>query len=278
MRRTILVAGAAAIAAGAFVLTRHRGRGPEAPTSSMEDLQYTLFAPGGPQGFLFNGPVGWAFAKIQPLSHAGVYTVVAEVLDLQREDELLDIGCGPGAFLATKTGHVRRVVGLDPSLTMLHESGKRLADRIAMGTARLVQGSAAELPFADGEFSVVTAITAPANLAEVPRVLRPGGRFVWVDELAADPRKPSSSRTGSFGWTEADFRRVLEDAGFTDLAVNHKGVWFIADNRILACRKPASSSLRNAVAAPAAAPLGADAEEAAAVAPETPGPVEEVVL
>jgi SAM-dependent methyltransferase len=240
-----LVAGGAtaAVAGGALARGRLGGRGSEAATPAAtpeEDLQYTLYAPGGPQGFWFSGPVGWAFAKWMPIAHAGVYAVVAEMLDLQPEDELLDIGCGPGAFLATKARHVRRVVGLDPSRVMVDEAERRLADRITAGTARLVLGSSATLPFRDGEFSAVTVITAPANLAEVFRVLRPGGRFVFVDELNPDPRKPSSERTAGvpWNWTEADFRRMLEDAGFADLTVRYKGVGFLADNRVVSCHKP----------------------------------------
>jgi SAM-dependent methyltransferase len=246
-RRTkvALVAGGATAAVATGTLARHwfGDREPGPPTASGEDLQFTLFAPGGPQGLWFNGPIGWAFAKIQPIGHAGVYDVVADMLDLQPEDELLDIGCGPGAFLDTKARHVSRVVGLDPSRTMLREAQRRLADRLAAGTARLVVASSVELPFGDGEFSAVTAITAPANPAEVFRVLRPGGRFVWVDELVPDPKRPSGERTGGapLNWTEADFRRILEDAGFVDLAVRYKPVLSLADNRIASCRKPAAS-------------------------------------
>ena len=256
MRRRIklaVVAGGAtaAVAGGALARGRLWGRGPETPTSPEEDPQYTLFAPGGPRGFWFNGPVGWAFAKIQPILHAGVYEIVAEMLDLQPEDELLDIGCGPGAFLATRAQRVRRVAGLDPSPVMLREAEKRLAGRVAAGTAQLVLGSSAALPFSDGEFSAVTVITAPANLAEVFRVLRPGGRFVYVDELIPDPKKPSSERTAGTGvpwhWNEADFRRMIEDAGFADLTVRYagapveKGVWHWADNRVVSCHRPAVS-------------------------------------
>jgi SAM-dependent methyltransferase len=232
----------AAVTAGSFTRGLLWGRRPESPTSPREDLQFTLFAPGGPQGFWFNGPVGRVFAKFQPISHAGVYEVVAGMLDLQPEDELLDIGCGPGAFLATKAMLARRVVGLDPSQVMLREAGRRLADRVGAGTAQLVLGSSAALPFGDGEFSAVTAITAPVNLAEVFRVLRPGGRFVFVDELTPDPRKPSSERTAGvpWNWTEADVRRILEDAGFADVTVRYKGVWHLADNRAVSCRKPAA--------------------------------------
>jgi SAM-dependent methyltransferase len=231
----------AAVTAGAVVLGRHRGQGPELPASSGEDQLFTQYAPGGPQGFWFNGPIGWAFAKFQPFGHAGLYRVVAEMLDPQPDDDLLDIGCGPGAFLATRAGRVRRVVGLDPSHVMLAEAEKRLADRIAAGTAQLVQASSAQLPFSDGEFSAVTAITAPVSFAEAFRVLRPGGRLVYVDELAASPQTARSERTGGGPWpyTESDTRRIVEEAGFTDLAVRYLAIWRLADNRIVACRKPA---------------------------------------
>jgi ubiquinone/menaquinone biosynthesis C-methylase UbiE len=178
-------------------------------------------------------------AKLMPLSHAGVYQGVADVLGLGPEDDLLDIGCGPGAFLAQYAGLVARVTGLDTSQVMLHEARARLADRVDAGTARLVHADSAKLPFTDAEFTAVTAITAPVNLAEVMRVLRPGGRFVVVDELPADPRKTSAQRTGTL-WklVEADTRAVVRDAGFIDLAVSYRGAARITDNWIISCRKP----------------------------------------
>lgn len=58
-------------------------------------------------------PLDWVSAKLMPRSHAGVYQVVADALGLGPEDALLDIGCGPGAFLAKHAGVAARVTGLD---------------------------------------------------------------------------------------------------------------------------------------------------------------------
>jgi ubiquinone/menaquinone biosynthesis C-methylase UbiE len=83
---------------------------------------------------------------------------------------------------------------------MIRAAESRLADRIASGTARVVLGDSVRLPFDGREFSAVTVITAPLNLAEAFRVLRPGGRLVVVAELAADPRKPPQNRTAGSLW------------------------------------------------------------------------------
>jgi SAM-dependent methyltransferase len=118
-----------------------------------------------------NGPVGRVISKVMPILEAGVYEVAAEMLDLQPDDELLDIGCGPGAFLASNAQRAPGSLAWNPSRTMLREAERRLADRISAGTARLVIGSAAALPFSDGEFTATTAIFAPPNPAETFRVL-----------------------------------------------------------------------------------------------------------
>ena len=149
----------------------------------------------------------------------------------QPDDELLDIGCGPGVFLADRARDVRTVAGLDTSPLMLREAEKRLADRIAAGTARLVLGNAVALPFGDSEFSAVTAIFAPAKHAEVFRVLRPGGRVVVADN---DPRKSPSEPAFGWGrrrWTETDHRRMAEEAGFVDITFRYEGSYLLASGR-----------------------------------------------
>jgi SAM-dependent methyltransferase len=105
---------------------------------------------------------------------------VIRVLSLRPDDPVLDVGSGTGSFLARirAGGHAGRLVALDASPAAV-------AAASAAGAAdEAVLGSATALPFADGEFTVVTArhmlyhVDDPAAaLAEADRVLTAGGRF-----------------------------------------------------------------------------------------------------
>jgi SAM-dependent methyltransferase len=244
MRRRTMVAlglGGTAAAVTAAASVRHWiWYGGETSTRPDEDAIFTVFAPGGRGSFFVNGPIGRVMAKMMPIVERGVYEAVAQMLELKPDDELLDIGSGPGAFLATKAAKVQRVVGIDPSPVMLHEAQRRLADRIAAGTGRLISGSAAALPFDDGEFSAATAIFAPAKPTEVFRVLRPGGRFVMADPDPKMSDKEPSTSWGAPRWGEADYRQMLENAGFADLTVR-----FVGTALLIAGQKP-TASLPNA--------------------------------
>ena len=63
-----------------------------------------------------SGPLGWISTRaLMPLLGGSVYQDAAEALQLRWDDELLDVGCGSGAFLARHASQVRRVAGIDLS-------------------------------------------------------------------------------------------------------------------------------------------------------------------
>jgi ubiquinone/menaquinone biosynthesis C-methylase UbiE len=108
-----------------------------------------------------------------------------------RAARLLDLGCGTGQFLrAVKANHPRlHVTGLDLSPYYLAVARRRLAP---WSRTRLVAGPAEAMPFADGEFDAATAIylfhelpprVRRAVVAEIRRVLKPGGVMILVDSL-----------------------------------------------------------------------------------------------
>jgi SAM-dependent methyltransferase len=104
-------------------------------------------------------------------------------------EELLEVGPGPGLTTDILRQQFRRVTSLeiDPRLaTALHH-------RMQGTNVRVLEGDAAAMPFKDASFSGAVAFTmlhhvsSPASqdrlLAEVCRVLKPGGMFVGSDSL-----------------------------------------------------------------------------------------------
>ena len=114
---------------------------------------------------------------------------VVEFASVRPGDRALDVCCGTGdiGFLAEAAGGAgTRVVGADFTLPMLAVARRRkLAEAKA---SAFTQADALRLPFPDGTFHAITVgyglrnIADPeAALAEMRRVLAPGGRAVILD-------------------------------------------------------------------------------------------------
>jgi ubiquinone/menaquinone biosynthesis C-methylase UbiE len=165
-------------------------------------------------------------------------TAAVDLVRPDRDDALLDVGTGTGGLLrelARRRDRPRRVIGVDASTAMLEKAGE-LPDGWSLRAA-----DARRLPFADGEFSVVTAAyllhvvemsTRRQIIGECRRVLGVGGRLVAVTPawprrrltrmlyrpLAAAAR---SSVGPAAGLRPLDPRHELEQAKFTILASRH---------------------------------------------------------
>src|SRR5579875_3909378 len=96
---------------------------------------------------------------------------------------ILDIGCGEGQIsrLAARLPGVETVVGIDPTAAQLALAAER------GGGVALARSGAAELPFAPESFDAAIACLVFEHIddvddaiAEIGRVLRPGGRFVFM--------------------------------------------------------------------------------------------------
>ncbi len=100
---------------------------------------------------------------------------------------VLDLGCGAGHASFVAAQHVKEVVAYDLSEKMLALVAQTARER---GYHHLItqQGYAEKLPFAHGEFDVVISRYSAhhwqdvgAALREVRRVLKPGGRAIFID-------------------------------------------------------------------------------------------------
>ncbi|HVT92676.1 MAG TPA: class I SAM-dependent methyltransferase [Bryobacteraceae bacterium] len=113
--------------------------------------------------------------------------IFLEAAEVNRDDEALDVACGPGIISCALAGVARRVTGIDLVPAMIEQARDR---QRAKGLANIEwrTGDAAHLPFADNSFSLVATrysfhhLMEPERvLREMARVCRSGGRIVVAD-------------------------------------------------------------------------------------------------
>ncbi|MCB2407519.1 class I SAM-dependent methyltransferase [Hymenobacter lucidus] len=153
-----------------------------------------------------------------------------EHADAQPTDTVLDVATGTGFTALAFAPLVQSVVGLDVSTGMLAEAARQQQQQLGLHNVTWQEGAAEALPFADASFSIVTCRVAPHHfdsvpqfLAEVKRVLQPGGRFLLADTTVPDNepelsrwqnrleklRDPSHARN----LAPQEWRTALEEAG-----------------------------------------------------------------
>lgn len=131
---------------------------------------------------------------------------------------VLDIGCGTGTLAIAAAARGTTVTGIDPSPEMLARA--RSKARKAGVAVAFDEAAAEALPFDEGRFDVVLSTVMlhhlprkerEACLAEVRRVLRPGGRLLLVDFGKTPPRGRFRHRHGHVD--PADLLALVTGAG-----------------------------------------------------------------
>jgi arsenite methyltransferase len=159
---------------------------------------------------------------------------VVKALALKLGEKVLDIGSGPGLLahdMAASVGHGGRICGVDVSEDMLTMSRRRCADQ---PWTEFRKADATQLPYPDNTFDAAVSIQVyeyvadiPAALAELRRVMRPGGRVLIMDtdfgSLVLHTEHKARMQRVLAAWDEhfvhaelpRTLSRQLQDAGFT---------------------------------------------------------------
>jgi demethylmenaquinone methyltransferase/2-methoxy-6-polyprenyl-1,4-benzoquinol methylase len=147
-------------------------------------------------------------------------TEALDLLSFERDDRVLDIGCGTGFGTEGLLEHVEEVHGLDQSPHQLAKAYEKFGKND--GPVRFHMGDAERLPFKDDAFDVVWSSGSieywpnPVDaLEECRRVAKPGGQVLIVG--------PNYPRRGVFQkmadaimlfYDEEEADRMFREAGF----------------------------------------------------------------
>jgi SAM-dependent methyltransferase/glycosyltransferase involved in cell wall biosynthesis len=142
------------------------------------------------------------------------FTIVAKSLDLRPGAEILDFASGSGyvSELLNRLGYTTIAFDLDPELLAVGRERLRLDPRCDTARTHFVVGDGLSLPFPDERFDGIICMNAlhhmpdyHATLAEMYRVLRPGGRAVFSEPGAEHSKTPESiNMMQQFGVLERD--------------------------------------------------------------------------
>jgi len=176
------------------------------------------------------GAIAAAYATSAVHAAGADLAALVEAAALTGRERVLDIGCGAGHTALALAHMAASVIAIDITPEMLAVAEGLAAQRGITNVAFRL-GDVAALPFPDGAFELVTSrysahhYAAPERaLAEVARVLCPGGRFLLIDSVA--PESPALDtffnaaellRDSSHGRNcrITEWRRMLAEAGLT---------------------------------------------------------------
>lgn len=139
-----------------------------------------------------SGVVGSFMLKIMNSAHYEMNKWALQMISIDKDDVMLDVGCGGGKTLQllSKINTYGKIFGIDYSEQAVNDSIKANKLDIEMGKMHIQQASVTDLPFSTNYFDVITAFQThyfwsdlEHSVAEVFRVLRQQGCFLIIAEI-----------------------------------------------------------------------------------------------
>jgi SAM-dependent methyltransferase len=174
-----------------------------------------------PAGFF-----GWLVGIMMNKGNESMNRVTLARLALKAQDTVLEIGFGNGKYLANLAGQVSgaKIAGIDYSETMVKLASKRNRAFIREGRVEIKRGSSDNLPYGTATFTKVFTINTiyfwsdpMVDLAEIRRVLRPGGTLLLVFRSKSSMEKSGFTEQGFRFYEPSEVMLMVENAGFSDV-------------------------------------------------------------
>jgi ubiquinone/menaquinone biosynthesis C-methylase UbiE len=187
---------------------------------------------------------GSRFDAVKIAAKPSVQKFLVEVVTsyLGKEQEMLDIGCGPGGFLKAIASHCGRITGIDITTSFVAEC-RAMIEGEGIRNATVMQGSATALPYINNSFDCVMMVDTihhlddvTTGLKEVFRVLKPGGTLIVFEPNKGNPLLALMCLFDRNEWgllplgSKRAYRRLFAK-GYEELACEYNGLLIGPDSR-----------------------------------------------
>lgn len=180
------------------------------------------------QGRCPSGLLGRTLAHVMAAETASENAMALELLELQPDDQILEIGFGHGRTLgkAARIAQYGFVAGVDLSDAMLKVAGRHSRDLIVQGRVELKPGDSRNIPYEDRRFNKVYSVHTLyfwrhpiKDLQEIRRVMKQGGRFVLGFRPKDDTALSEFPASVYTFYTPDDVGLLLREAGFEEIRI-----------------------------------------------------------
>lgn len=134
-------------------------------------------------------PFFYDYSMDSPKINEGRKSILSKIT----EEEILEIGFGTGINIKYYPENVKKIIGVDANGGMLKQAYQKINGKIEI---ELLEQSSKSLPFSDNSISAVTSTYTlcsikeiNAALIEINRVLKPGGKYYFLEHGLADNPK-----------------------------------------------------------------------------------------
>ena len=190
----------------------------------LQSVLATLVSPVTSQFAHPHGPAVAVMAPFLNLVNRWVNHAAVEALAIVDSERILDVGFGGGVGMRLALARIGegQLTGVDMSADVVARARRRFSSEIGQGRLTVLEGLVERLPLPAGSFDGAYTVNTiyfwpdvPAGLAELWRILAPGGRLVVAMESAA--RRENRLFIGGVPPTPEGLAELLGTAGFAEV-------------------------------------------------------------